>query len=66
EQATFTIALSAGLPTSPEQARSMLGTKQLLSAETMTTIKNPQKLTNADVYMMIRDVVKGMTGTVYE
>lgn len=66
EQAAFTLALSADLQVSLEQARSELEMKGLLSKETLNSIKNPLKLTNADVYMMIRDVVKGITGTVYE
>ncbi|PYI52964.1 FAD-dependent oxidoreductase [Paenibacillus flagellatus] len=61
------IAYAAGLPADePDKAASLLESNGLLAKETVAAIRDPEKLTNGDAYLMIRDAVKGLTGTVYE
>lgn len=66
DQAAYTIVKALGLDDDREQAVAALQSRAWLSEETVGLIKDPENLTNGDVYLMIRDVVSGAAGAVYE
>ena len=66
EQAAFIYTNAIGINTQRELALVVLVTKGLVKESTLEQIENKQSLTNGDVYMMMRDIVTGLTGKTYD
>lgn len=62
QQASYTIALGIGLQTTPENAQAELLSKGFVNKSTISLIANPNKLTDGDVFMMLKDTVEKLTG----
>jgi hypothetical protein len=62
EQASYTFIQALGIKGTAAEAQAKLVEGKLLTATTINGIADKQKLTNADTYMMIRDVKIGLTG----
>jgi hypothetical protein len=62
EQASYTIAQAIGIKVEASQARNELIRSNLLTQTSLDLIANKEKLTNADIYMLIKDVKVGLTG----
>lgn len=62
QQASYTIALGAGIKTTPENAQAELLSKGLINKSTIALIADPNKLTDGDVFMMLKDTVETLTG----
>ncbi len=58
DQAAYTLLLSAGEKTDPKHALAALLSREWVTDETMKIIRDSQKLTNGETYMLIRDVLK--------
>jgi hypothetical protein len=56
DQAAYTVAQALGIKTPPEQAVQELQRRGLLTPQTVALIANKQSLTNADTWMLIKDV----------
>lgn len=65
EQAAYTIALSLEEGEQKEGALERLQANGTLLDETLATIKDPNNLTNGDVYMLIKDAISFTTGVIY-
>lgn len=61
-QACLTIALAAGLTATLDDAQAVLEQNSLLSRATLDTILDPAKLTDGNVFMMLKDAVGKLTG----
>lgn len=61
QRAAYILARSAGLTVKLEQAEQDLTAKGLLKAETVKLIADPQKLTNGEAYLLLKDSVEGLT-----
>jgi hypothetical protein len=66
DQAAYMIALTSALPARPDTALRRLKEKGWLKDTSLSTISDPAKLTNGDVFMLIRDVVEYNAGVKYE
>ncbi|MFD0698895.1 FAD-dependent oxidoreductase [Paenibacillus sp. GCM10027628] len=62
DQACYTIAQALGMKVDAAQAQVELLRNQLLTAASLNLIADKQKLTNADMYMLIKDLKVGLTG----
>lgn len=62
QQASFTIAQAIGWHASLDDAQTLLESKGLLSADTVSHIKDKNRLTDGDVFLMLKDVVEKLTG----
>ncbi|MNW16321.1 hypothetical protein D3C71_2151360 [compost metagenome] len=62
EQASYTFTQALGIKGTAAEAQAKLVEGKLLTEATINGIADKQKLTNADTYMMIRDVKIGLTG----
>ncbi|NEW04540.1 FAD-dependent oxidoreductase [Paenibacillus sp. SYP-B3998] len=62
EQASYTLTQAIGLKVDAQQAQAELLSSKLLTDATLNLIGDKQNLTNADTYMMIRDLKIGLTG----
>ncbi len=62
EQACYTITQALGLKAASAEAQSKLMENKLLTETTVKLITDKQKLTNADTYMLIKDLKVGVTG----
>ncbi|MFC5447211.1 FAD-dependent oxidoreductase [Paenibacillus aestuarii] len=62
DQASYTITQALGMPAAVQQAQQTLVTNKLLTDASLNLIVDKQKLTNADTYMMIKDLQAGLTG----
>lgn len=62
EQATYTMTQALGIQAAPQEAQSKLAENKLLTEAALNLIADKQKLTNADIYMLIRDLKTGLTG----
>jgi hypothetical protein len=61
-QAEYTLALAVGLkPATPAEAEALLKQRGLLTAGSLALITDKQKLTNGDTYMLLKDLVAGLT-----
>lgn len=65
EQAAYTIALSLEEGAQKEGALERLKSNGTLLDATLATIKDPNNLTNGDVYMLIKDAISFAAGVVY-
>ncbi|TJY39540.1 FAD-dependent oxidoreductase [Cohnella pontilimi] len=65
-QAAYTIALAAGIETTPDHALKELKKRKWLRDETVSEIKDPNALTNGECFMLIRDVVELYAGVKYK
>ncbi|WP_442600566.1 FAD-dependent oxidoreductase [Paenibacillus sp. KN14-4R] len=63
QQASYSIALCVGMETTLETAQTDLLNKGLLTKPTIALIEDPKKLTDGDVFMMLKETVEGLTGT---
>ncbi|MBO9610016.1 MAG: FAD-dependent oxidoreductase [Paenibacillaceae bacterium] len=59
-QASLTIAKAAGLTVTRDNAKDELLAKKVLTPETVAMIADPQKLTNGESYMMLRDALQSL------
>lgn len=66
QQAALIICTSAGIHTTLENAVSELQTKGWVKEAALSMISDPEKLTDGDTYMLIRDVVEYHVGVVYK
>lgn len=64
--AAYTIAWAAGLEVEAEEAKAELLRRKWLRESTLQMIRDPDKLTNGDAYMLIRDVTELHAGVKYE
>ncbi|NOU91070.1 FAD-dependent oxidoreductase [Paenibacillus sp. LMG 31460] len=62
EQASYTITQALGLKATSTEAQSKLMENKLLTDMTVKLIADKQKLTNADTYLLIKDLKVGVTG----
>ncbi|GKS10791.1 hypothetical protein YDYSY3_17910 [Paenibacillus chitinolyticus] len=62
QQASYTIALAAGLKVEAGEAQAALESGGLLSKATLGIIANKEKLSDGDVYMMLKDAVEKQAG----
>ncbi len=62
EQASYTITQALGLKAASTEAQSKLMENKLLTEATVKLIADKQKLTNADTYLLIKDLKVGVTG----
>ncbi|MGO4276431.1 hypothetical protein AB4Z22_42525, partial [Paenibacillus sp. TAF58] len=62
EQASYTITQALGLKATSSEAQSKLMESKLLTETTVKLIADKQKLTNADTYLLIKDLKVGVTG----
>ncbi|NOV04119.1 FAD-dependent oxidoreductase [Paenibacillus planticolens] len=62
EQATYTITQALGLTAASKEAQAKLMENKLLTDASLKLIADKAKLTNADTYMLIRDLKIGITG----
>ncbi|EGL15512.1 MULTISPECIES: FAD-dependent oxidoreductase [unclassified Paenibacillus] len=62
QQASYTIALAAGLKVEAAEAQAALENGGLLSKATLGIIANKEKLSDGDVYMMLKDAVEKQAG----
>ncbi|WP_261807933.1 FAD-dependent oxidoreductase [Paenibacillus sp. N3.4] len=62
EQAAYTITQALGLKTAAAEAPAELTKANLLTDASLKLIADKMKLTNADTYMMIKDLKVGLTG----
>ncbi|MEW9700088.1 FAD-dependent oxidoreductase [Paenibacillus sp. SI8] len=62
EQATYTITQAIGMKVDASQAQVELIRGKLLTEASLSLIANKQKLTNADTYMLIKDLKVALTG----
>ncbi|MDQ0877973.1 hypothetical protein QFZ77_006632 [Paenibacillus sp. V4I3] len=62
EQASYTITQALGLKAASAEAQSKLLENKLLTETTVKLIADKQKLTNADTYLLIKDLKVGVTG----
>lgn len=62
EQASYTITQALGLKATSTEAQSKLMENKLLTETTVKLIVDKQKLTNADTYLLIKDLKVGVTG----
>ncbi|MFD7524266.1 FAD-dependent oxidoreductase [Paenibacillus chitinolyticus] len=62
QQASYTIALAAGLKVEAAEAQAALESGGLLSKATLGIIANKEKLSDGDVYMMLKDAVEKQAG----
>lgn len=62
EQASYTITQALGLKATSTEAQSKLVENKLLTETTLKLIVDKQKLTNADTYLLIKDLKVGVTG----
>lgn len=62
EQASYTITQALGLKAASTEAQSKLMENKLLTEVTLKLITDKQKLTNADTYLLIKDLKVGLTG----
>ncbi|KRF18727.1 FAD-dependent oxidoreductase [Paenibacillus sp. Soil787] len=62
EQASYTITQALGLKAASTEAQSKLMENKLLTETTVKLIADKQKLTNADTYLLIKDLKVGVTG----
>ncbi|WP_409342129.1 FAD-dependent oxidoreductase [Paenibacillus sp. MBLB4367] len=65
QQASLTIALAAGLQAGKDDAQAELESKGMLSKATVDGIGNKEKLTDGDVFMMLKDAVEKKTGNTF-
>lgn len=65
EQAAYTIALALYEDAEPAGSLERLTTEGILTQASLQTIKDQQKLTNGDVYMLIKDTVLKAAGKTY-
>lgn len=63
---TDIIANYIGLKVAVNQGMETLKQKGYLKEETINLITNPKSLTNAETYMLVRDVVANLTGKIYK
>ncbi|MBP1995711.1 FAD-dependent oxidoreductase [Paenibacillus eucommiae] len=63
DQASYTITQALGMEVVFEQAKAELLRQKLLTEASMALITDQQSLTNGDVYMIIKDLKVGLTGT---
>ncbi|UJF31961.1 hypothetical protein [Paenibacillus hexagrammi] len=61
-QAVYTITQALGIPGSAEEAQAELTRRGLLTEQSLMLIANKEMLTNADTYVLIRDLKLGLTG----
>lgn len=66
DQAAYTITRAVGLTVPKEQARGELERRNWLKPETTALITDPEKLTNGDVFLIVKDVAAGLVGKKYE
>ncbi|WP_123042803.1 FAD-dependent oxidoreductase [Cohnella candidum] len=66
KQAAYTIGLAGGLELTPDSAEAALLSKGWLAQQTIDGIKDPEKLTNGDTFMLIRDLMEKYVGVKYE
>ncbi|MCR8644273.1 FAD-dependent oxidoreductase [Paenibacillus sp. N1-5-1-14] len=64
KQACYTIAVAAGLDSSLETAQEDLFKKGLLTKSTQSIIADPKALTDGDMYLLLKDAVEGLAGTI--
>lgn len=62
EQASYTITQALGLKAASTEAQSKLMENKLLTETTVKLIADKQKITNADTYLLIKDLKVGVTG----
>ncbi|SDN55215.1 FAD dependent oxidoreductase [Paenibacillus sp. yr247] len=62
EQASFTITQALGLKAAANEAQAKLVENKLLTEASLNLIADKQKLTNADTYLLIKDLKIGVTG----
>lgn len=65
DQAAYTIALSLKEGAAKEGALDMLLAEGIVTDATLALIKNREKLTNGDVYLLLKDAVVATTGVTY-
>ncbi|REK75624.1 FAD-dependent oxidoreductase [Paenibacillus paeoniae] len=65
EQAAYTIALSLEEGAQKEGALERLKSNGTLLDATLATIKDPDRLTNGDVYMLMKDAISFAAGVIY-
>lgn len=65
QQASLTIALAAGLDAKLANAQAELESNGLLSKSTVDMIGNKEKLTDGEVFMMLKDAVEKRTGVTF-
>ncbi|RIX60389.1 FAD-dependent oxidoreductase [Paenibacillus nanensis] len=66
EQLAYTVCLTAGVNADRNGALSELTARGWLSAETVQSVVDPSRLTNGEVFSLVRDVVKNYAGAAYE
>lgn len=66
KQAAYTIAQTAGIPATPDNALEQIKKRKWLRDTTVSSILDPGRLTNGDCFMLIRDVVELYAGVKYE
>ncbi|MBP1997087.1 FAD-dependent oxidoreductase [Paenibacillus eucommiae] len=66
QQASFTFAKALDVDTTIEEAQAKLQEKGFLSKATIDGIKNKQKLTNGDAFMMLKDMAESVAGAKFE
>nr|WP_309491797.1 FAD-dependent oxidoreductase [Paenibacillus sp. CGMCC 1.16610] len=62
EQATYTITQALGLTATSKEAQAKLIENKLLTDASLKLIADNQKLTNGDIYLLIKDLKVGLTG----
>ncbi|GIP35750.1 FAD-dependent oxidoreductase [Paenibacillus sp. J2TS4] len=65
QQASFTMAKAIGFKTTREQALTDLKDKGFVSSATIEIISNQDKLTDGEVFMMLKDAVESLTGQTF-
>ncbi|WNR45886.1 FAD-dependent oxidoreductase [Paenibacillus roseipurpureus] len=62
DQASYTLAQALGYKVTAAEAQAKLIESKLLTAATVSSIADKQKLTNGDTFMLLSDVKMGLTG----
>ncbi|MBD2865027.1 FAD-dependent oxidoreductase [Paenibacillus oceani] len=65
QQASYTIAKGIGLDATIDTAQDELANRKLLSPSTVNLIGNPEKLTDGDAYMMLKDAIEALAGVTF-
>jgi ribulose 1,5-bisphosphate synthetase/thiazole synthase len=65
-QAAYTVTSAIGMEVPLDKAISGLASQELVKQKTIDHIIDKQRLTNGEVFMIIKDVVERLTGTKYD
>ncbi|GAA0365445.1 hypothetical protein GCM10008968_21590 [Bacillus horti] len=66
EQASYAIAKTIGLEATFEKAKSLLIERGILNPNTLEGIKNLKRITDGEMYMLLKDAVESQTGIEFD